>query len=168
MIETIQKYILRFIILIFIQIYLFNNIRLSGYINPNIYILFLLLLPFETPGWLLLISGFLLGMTVDIFMDTIGVHTIACVTLAVFRPLILKIISPREGYESGTNPRILYYGFIWFLKYAAVLILIHHLVLFYTETFQLGNFFITFLRVILSSFITLILIILSQYFVFRK
>ncbi len=158
----------RFVILVAIQILIFNNIQLSGYINPYIYILFILLLPFETPGWLLLILGFLLGISIDIFSDTLGMHTIATTLMAFLRPFVLEIIAPRDGYESGSNPRISFFGLSWFFRYAAILTVIHHFVLFYIEIFHFGGFFSTLLRVILSSAVTLFVIIISQFFVYRQ
>lgn len=168
MIKVLPRNILRFGILLLLQVLVFNNIQLSGYINPYIYILFILLLPFDTPGWLLLLLGFLMGLSIDIFSDTLGMHTIATTLIAFLRPYVLDIIAPRDGYEAGTNPRIAYYGFSWFFKYAAILVLIHHFVLFYIEVFRFGSFFSTLFRVILSSAVTLLIIILSQYFVFRR
>lgn len=168
MIKVLPRNILIFAILVLIQVLIFNNIQLSGYINPYIYILFILLLPFDTPGWLLLLLGFLMGLSIDIFTDTLGMHTIATTLIAFLRPYVLDIIAPRDGYETGTNPRIAYYGFSWFFKYAAILVVIHHFVLFYIEVFRFGGFFSTLFRVILSSAVTLLIIILSQYFVFRR
>lgn len=168
MIKVLVQYIFRFVILVLIQVLIFNNIQLSGYINPYIYVLFILLLPFETPGWLLLILGFLLGIAIDLFSDTMGMHTVSTTLMAFMRPFVLNIIAPRDGYETGSNPRISHYGFAWFFKYAAILVTIHHFILFYIEIFQFGGFFSTLLRVILSSAVTLFIIILSQYFVYRQ
>ena len=168
MTKVLPRNILMFVILVMIQILIFNNIQLSGYINPYIYILFILLLPFETPGWLLLVLGFLLGISIDIFSDTLGMHTIATTLTAFLRPYVLDIIAPHDGYKIGTKPRISYYGLSWFFKYAAILIVIHHLVLFYIEIFHFGGFFSTLLRVILSSAVTLSIIILSQLIVYRQ
>jgi rod shape-determining protein MreD len=167
MIKVVPRNIFRFITLVLIQILIFNHIQLSGYINPYIYILFILLLPFETPGWLLLVLGFLLGISIDFFSDTLGMHTIATTLMAFLRPFVLDIIAPRDGYETGTKPRISFYGLSWFSRYAAILTVIHHFVLFYIEIFHFGGFFSTLLRVILSSAVTLFLIILSQFFVYR-
>ncbi len=168
MIETLPKNIFRFVILVLIQVFIFNNIRISGFIIPYIYILYILLLPFETPGWVLLILGFALGLSIDLFMDTLGMHTVSTVFMAFLRPQVLAFIEPRDGYETGSKPRITYYGLTWFLKYAGILVFAHHFVLFYIEIFRFGNFFLTFFRVILSTAITLLLIIISQYFVFRR
>ncbi len=168
MIKALPGNIARFIVLVLAQIFIFNNIQFSGYINPFIYVLFILLLPFETPKWMLLVSGILLGLTMDIFSDTLGMHTIATLFMAFLRPYVLNIISPRDGYESGTFPRVSYYGLNWFARYAAILILGHHFILFYIEIFRVGNFFSTLLRVILSSIFTLGFIVLSQFFVYRR
>lgn len=168
MIKILSRNIFRFILVILLQIFLFNNIQLSGYINPYFYILFILLLPFETPGILLLFLSFLLGFTIDIFSQTLGIHASACVFMAFFRPAVLRILIPRDEYEIGTYPRIYYLGFRWFFKYTASLVIIHHLFLFYIEIFTFSDFFLTLLRVILSSIFSISLIILSQYFIYRK
>jgi hypothetical protein len=126
-----------------------------------------LALPFETPKWLLLLAAFALGITIDLFSSTLGMHSSATVVMAFFRPYVLKIISPRDGYESETLPQLRYYGASWFFKYAVILILIHHFFLFYIEVFRLSSFFTTFARVILSSIFTIILVWISQYF-YRK
>ncbi len=168
MINLLPRNIARFVILIAAQLLIFNSIQFSGYINPYIYVLFILLLPFETPKWLLLITAFLLGFIMDIFSDTPGMHTAATVFMAFLRPFVLNLISPREGYESGTFPRIFYYGVNWFTRYALILIFAHHFVLFYIEIFRFGNFFSTFFRVILSTVMSLIFIVLSQFFIYRR
>ncbi len=168
MIKSLPRNIFLFLVLILIQILIFDNIQLSGFIIPYIYVLFILLLPFDTPGWLLLMVGFILGFSIDIFADTLGMHTIATTLMAFSRPFVLDIIAPREGYEAGTKPRVAYFGLSWFFKYSAILIFIHNFVLFYIEIFRFGGFFSTLFRVILSTIITLLVIILSQFFVFRR
>ena len=167
MIKLLPRYILSFILLVFLQVFILNNIQFSGYINPYIYILYILILPFETPKWLLLVLGFILGITIDLFSGTVGMHSSATVIMAFFRPYVLKVISPRDGYESETLPQLRYYGVNWFLKYSVILILIHHFFLFYIEVFRFSNFFTTFVRVILSSIFTIVLVLISQYF-YRK
>jgi hypothetical protein len=168
MIRPLFKDIFKFVVLILIQFFVLNNIQFSGLINPYMYVLFILLLPFETPGWLLLSSSFLLGLSIDIFSHTLGMHAAACTFMAFLRPSVLKTFAPRDGYESGTYPRIYYYGLSWFAQYAIILVLVHHVVLFYTEMFRLSDFFFTFFRVIFSTIFSSVLIILSQYFMFRR
>ena len=145
-----------------------KNIELGRFINPFVYVLFILMLPFETPKWLLLVASFILGITIDMFYDTAGMHAAACVTMAYIRPGILKLFSPRDGYEFGTQPSIQYLGIPWFLSYAGILVVIHHLILFYIEIFRFSEFFSTFFRVIVSSIFTLLLVVISQYLFQRK
>lgn len=157
------NYIIGFFILIFTQAVILNHLDLGGYINPYLYILFLLVLPFETPKWLLLVLGFLLGITLDAFTDTLGIHASACVFLAAIRPRFLKLLAPRDGYEIGQTPSIQSMGLNWFIKYAAILTLLHHFWLFTIEGFRLNLFFLNFGRTILSSIFTVLLMILVQY-----
>ncbi len=168
MIKFLSRNIVRFVLIVLIQVLLVNNINISGYFTPYFYILFILLIPFETPGWVLLVSGFLLGLTIDAFVNTLGMHTAATVLAAFVRPYVLQVFSPRDGYEPGTFPRLYYFGFSWFLRYTIIIVFVHHLFLFYIEIFRLSNFFDTLLRVILSTLLTTFFIVLSQYFIFRK
>ena len=168
MIKVLPRNIVRFILLVLFQVLIFNNIELGGYLNPYIYVLFILLLPFETPAWALVVIGFLLGLSIDIFSETLGMHTAATVFMAFLRPYVLSFFAPRDGYETGTFPRVFYYGLQWFVKYSIILIFAHHLMLFFLERFTLDEFFGTFFRIILSTLFTTLLVVLSQYFVFRK
>jgi hypothetical protein len=164
----IARNIFCFVVVLLFQVLVMDNVMINGYMIPYIYLMFILLMPFETPRWLQLISGFALGLAMDLFTGTAGMHTAATVLIAFVRPYLLGLMAPRDGYEPETFPRIFYYGFLWFLKYTLLLVLIHHMALFYLEMFQLKDFFSTFLRVILSTILSTSTIVLSQYFVFRK
>ncbi len=163
MINRIARFTLIFIVLILLQILLFNNIQFSGYVNPYVYIMFILLLPVEIPSWLLLLISFGTGMVIDIFSGTPGMHSSATLAAGFVRPYILRVISPRDGYEPGINPSMLIYGFRWFLVYTVVIVLIHHTLLFYLEVFRFTDFFRTLLRVLLSSLFTTTFILLLEY-----
>ncbi|MCE9540246.1 MAG: rod shape-determining protein MreD [Bacteroidetes bacterium] len=168
MLNEIIRNIVRFAILVGIQVLVIKNIEMGRFINPFIYVLFIIGLPFETPKWLLLFSAFAMGITIDLFYDTAGMHAAACVFIAYLRPGLLKLFSPRDGYEFGTQPTIQYLGIPWFLSYSGILILLHHIVLFYIEVFRFSEFFTTFFRVIVSSVFTLLLVVISQYLFHRK
>ena len=155
--------ILRFIFLVGFQVFILNFVELSGYINPFLYVLFLLLLPLEIPNWLLLVLAFVLGFAVDVFSGIMGIHAAACLFMAYCRPFVLSILSPRGGYEPGVAPTIRDLGLTWFLSYAGSLILLHHLVLFFLEAFSLGEFFTTMFRVLVSTAFSLLLVLLAQY-----
>jgi cell shape-determining protein MreD len=163
MLTEIIRNIFRFLILVLVQVLVIKNIEVGRFINPFVYVLFIIILPFETPKWVLIFSAFVLGITVDMFYDTAGMHAAACVFMAYVRPGLLKLFSPREGYEFGTQPTVQYLGVPWFLSYAGILIVLHHFALFYIEMFRFSEFFSTFFRVIVSSIFTLVLVILIQY-----
>ena len=162
MIRLLTRNIGNFFFLILLQVLVLNHIEFSGYINPYLYILFIILLPFETPKWMLLLLSFLLGLFIDIFMGTWGIHTFATVFIGFLRPIVLKFIAPREGYETGTLPNVRFFGYEWFIRYATILVVAHHLTLFYVEAFKFHHFFSTFFRAIFSSVFTMLLVVLSQ------
>ena len=159
--------IFRFIAFVGIQVLVLNNIQLGGFINPFLYVLFLLTLPVKIPKVLFMFIAIVTGLTVDMFMNTMGMHAAACLLLGYLRPGWLKVISPRDGYDTDAIPGIKQFGFQWFLLYSSVLILAHHFFLFYIEVFRFSEFFSTFIRVILSSIATLLLVIIAQ-FLFSK
>lgn len=168
MIRRIFNIIIGFIILVLLQIFVFNNIQALGYINPYVYILFILLLPLETPKWLLLLLGFILGYTIDYFSHTMGLNIAATVFIAYLRPKLIRLIFPK--LEPGPDVRIdiKTLGFKSFFLYASILVLIHHISLFFLEIFRLSDFFSTLRRAIFSSVFTIIIIIISQYLIYTK
>jgi cell shape-determining protein MreD len=157
------KNIGRFIFLILFQVLILNNIQFSGYINPYFYIYFILLLPFETPPWLLLLSAFLLGISLDAFTNTFGLNASACVLMAFVRPFVINAISTGTEFMIGHSPSLKKQGMKWFAYYSIILVLVHHSVLFYLEIFRFNEFFQTLLRVLLSSIFTLLIIFLAEY-----
>ncbi|WP_421918030.1 rod shape-determining protein MreD [Marinifilum sp.] len=166
--NIILKNIIRFVVLILIQVTILNNIQVSGFVNPYMYILFILLLPFEIPNWLLLLLSFFLGFCIDVFCGTFGMHASACVFMGYIRPYILNYLSLRDGYEVGTFPGVAHFGFGWFFKYALSLIFAHHSFLFIIESFSFANFSETMMRIIFSTFFSLTLILTSQFLMFKK
>ncbi|MFC2107624.1 rod shape-determining protein MreD [Bacteroidota bacterium] len=157
------KNIIRFVVLVLVQVLILNNIQISGYINPYFYVLFVLLLPFNTSKILLLISAFLLGLSIDLFTHTIGVHAAATTFMAYLRPGIISLLTGNKEIEPDIKPSIFDMGFTWFFTYSLILVFFHHLVLFYLEIFRLDEFLQTMLRVLASTAISLVLIIISQY-----
>lgn len=167
MIREVAKYMGLFILLVLTQGLVLNNIEMGGYINPYLYVLLILWLPFETPPWLTLIVAFILGLTVDTFTSTLGIHTSATVFMAFTRKYVLKLIEPRGGYEYGTEPQIQYMGVSWFLIYTITLVLLHHFFLFFVESFKFSQFFATLGRVVMSSFFTIVLVFIVQLFNYK-
>jgi hypothetical protein len=155
MLSLIPINLLRFIALIAAQVLIFSNINFSPYINPYVYPLFILLLPFGTPSWLLLILGFATGLTVDVFLGSLGMHAAACVLLAYCRPFLINIITPK-GTEFEVEPNINLQGVTWFLIYCGLGTLIHHAFYFIIESGTFYNIFIAILRIVLSTFFSVL------------
>jgi rod shape-determining protein MreD len=164
MINSIIRFGLFFILLILLQVLVFNNIQFSGYVNPYVYLMFILLLPVEIPSWLLLVLSFATGFIIDIFSGSPGMHSSATVLAGFVRPYILRVISPRDGYEPNADPSMLVYGFTWFLTYSFLMVIIHHTLLFYLEVFRFADFFRTMLRVLLSSLFSITFILLVEFY----
>jgi hypothetical protein len=160
--------IFRFIILAFAQIYIFNKIQVSGFINPQVYVLFILMLPFQISGFWLLSFAFMMGLTVDIFQHTPGMHAAASVTLAFFRPGIIRLVGKKENLEPWQYPNVRNAGALWFLTYTLILVFLHHLFLFYLEVFRFSEFFHTLLKVFINTVLTSLLIMLIQYLFFSR
>jgi len=155
------QHIIRFVFLVLLQVLILNNIQFSGYINPFVYILFILLLPPKLPKALLLVLAFTMGLTMDMFSDSLGVHTAASVLIAYIRPGVLGMITTKGGEELETIG-IKQLRFTRFFTYAAILTFIHHFTLFYIEAFRISEFLATFSRAFISSICSLLLILIIE------
>ena len=155
MLSLIPINILRFVALLAAQVLIFSNIKFSPFINPYVYPLFILLLPFGTPRWLLMILGFATGLSVDLFLGSLGMHAAACLLIAYLRPPLINIITPK-GAEFEVEPNINLQGTTWFLIYCGLMTLIHHAAYFIIESGTFYNPFISFLRIILSTFFSVL------------
>jgi len=160
--------IIRFILLVPLQVLVLDNINFGGYINPYLYILFILMLPFEIPGWALLFFSFLIGLGVDMFSGTPGMHAAASTLVAYVRPLVIRSIGLNKELEPGIQPSILHMGFSWFLMYAIILVFIHHFALFTIEVFRFSGLFSVLLRTLYSTLFTLVLMIILQFLFGRQ
>ena len=168
MVINLVKYIIIFVVSVILQVLIFNKFLIASVVAPFMYILFIVLLPFDTPRSLLLFLSLGLGFTVDIFTNTPGVHASACLLIGFVRPGILGLLTSRETLDSVDSPRVKSMGFNWFATYVTFLVVIHHLFLFFIEAFTFQGFLITLLRVVLSSVLSIILIVLSQFLIFRN
>ncbi len=150
--------IIRFISLVLIQVLILNNINFLGYVNPYIYILFVLLYPIQNNRLLFIFLSFLLGLCVDIFLDSGGVHAAACVTIAYLRPVFLKFAFGMT-YEHQTV-KIGHSEIGQRITYISTLTLLHHLLLFTLEVFNSGKILLILKKTLFSSIFTVILCVL--------
>lgn len=148
----------RFIILVFFQVLIFNHINFMGYINPYIYILFIAFFPVRNNRMTIILISFFLGLSIDLFLDTGGIHAAACVFTAYIRPVLLKS-SFGMIYEHQTI-RFNTVDFEAKLSYISLLTLTHHLILFCLEIFSISKVILTLQKTLFSSIFSIILIIL--------
>jgi rod shape-determining protein MreD len=166
--RTILVNLVRFFILVFMQVFLLKNVTLYNLSTPYLYILFILLLPFEVPNVLLFILSFILGLTIDAFYDTPGLHAASCVLLAFVRVLFISITVQKEGFDNEPEPTMSVMGMRWFFTYALVLTLSHHFFLFNLEVFRFSEIPYTIGRFLLSSMFTLFLMLLTGFLFYRR
>jgi len=159
--------IVRWVILILVQVLLLRNLSFYNLATPFMYVLFLLLLPFSTPNLLLYLIAFVTGITLDMFYDTLGVHTSACVALAFVRVSFISVSVNRDNFDE-VEPTLSNMGFKWFSLYAMLCILVHHLVLFVLEAFRFSELSYTLLRCLFSSIFTLVTVILISFIFYNR
>ncbi|MBC7744650.1 MAG: rod shape-determining protein MreD [Flavobacterium sp.] len=160
--------IIRFVLLIGLQVFFLKNIGFYNLSSPFLYILFILLLPFKIPNGLLFLLAFFTGLTVDVFYDTLGLNAAACSVLAFVRIIFISVTVQKEGFDNEPFPSLGIMGFRWFIFYAIILTFFHHLTLFSFETFYFSEFGYILLRTIFSSFFTILLMLLAEFIFFRK
>lgn len=157
---------IRFILLVLIQVLLLNNINFMGYINPYIYILFIMLYPINNNRMLFLFLSFLLGLAVDLFLDSGGVHAAACVFIAYSRPLFLKFAFGMT-YEHQTV-KINTSDIGQRLTYFTLIVVVHHFLLFALEVFNTSKVLLILKKTLFSSIFTIILCVLITILFSRK
>ncbi|MFH6768742.1 rod shape-determining protein MreD [Gaetbulibacter aquiaggeris] len=164
--SAIYTNIMRFILLAGLQVLVLNHINFLGYINPYIYILFIMLFPVKNNRTLFVFLSFLLGLTIDIFSDSGGIHAAACVSIAYVRPVILKF-SFGTIYEYQT----IKFDTVEFsskFTFIVIMTVIHHLILFSLEIFNASKVILTFQKTLFSSIFTIILCIMITIIFSRK
>jgi rod shape-determining protein MreD len=146
-----------FILLVLLQVWLFNKIHIGGFAMPLPYIYFIIKLPVEMNRNMVLLLSALLGLTIDLFMFTLGLNMLATVTAGFSRSYFLKLFAPRNIFESF-SPSYADFGKTMFRRYAGMITLLHQLVLFTAESFTLLDPVSLILHVTGSFLLTIVLI----------
>jgi len=157
-----------FFVYVLVQAMLLKNLVLFNTGFCFLYVAFILLLPIETNILALMLLGFVMGFTVDIFYNSLGLHALALVFTAYLRNYWLTIITPQGGYDGGAVPGVSGFGLQWFLAYVMPLIFLHHLTLFLVESATFGLFWYSMLKTINSLLFTMTVVIVLQYLVPRR
>jgi hypothetical protein len=159
--------ILRFIALVLLQSLVINKLNLGPSIQAFVYPLFILLLPFNISGLALLFLSFFIGLSVDLFSATMGLHTAASVFIAFMRPKILNILEGLKNYSDFDMPGINNFGMMWFIQYTLLMMLMHNVVYFMLDAFSFSFFFSTLGRILIGTIASSLLIVLIN-ILFKK
>lgn len=162
--------------LVLIQVLILNSISLRWWSAPGsippyvpyIYPLFILVLPLSTPTWFVLLSSFILGISVDTFSDTGGMHAAASVVMGAIRTTVLSLMLPKRlsEYQNMTpNPQSM--GWTPFMIYASILLAIHHIFFFLLEIWSFSSLLYLLLKVLLTLVTSLIFVTIYN-FIFSK
>ncbi len=159
--------VIQFVLVVALQVLVLNNIELFGYMTPYLYVVYIIMLPANMNRNALLIIGFLLGLSIDIFEHSGGLHTSATLLIAFLRPALFRLMAGPANQEIG-RLNILTLGKVRFMILASIVVFVHHLWLFGLEAFRLSELLQVIQRAFFSGLFTLILIYLAQILVYRN
>ncbi len=102
----------------------------------------------------------------DMFGDSGGVHAAACLFLAFFRPYALRFaFGVSYEYNAVKLSKV---GFYERFIFVAVLVLLHHTVLFLLEVFNVNNILYTLNKTLVTSIFTIVLCLIFNILFSRK
>lgn len=165
------KHIARFFFLVLLQVFVINNLDLGSFgywMAPTVYISYILTFPNHHSKYILLSIAFLLGLTVDMFLNTYGIHASACLMMAYSRTFMTKQLEAQSSFEDNFTLTIYTIENTSYIKYLTVLTFIFFFWLFLLEEFNLRYIFAILLKTILSTILSVILILIGQYLLLKK
>ena len=152
------KQLVRYIVVMLLQVLLFDQLQLWGACHPYIYVLCLLMLPITLPHGVDMVIGAVAGIIMDIFCNSLGIHMASCILLMFIRPyLIGAIVSDKDRLNEQISTRTL--GFEGMVKYVVILVLLHHLTIFTLAAWSWQHMGFVLLETLVSSTITILIII---------
>ena len=160
--------LLKVIILLLAQVLLFKNLVLYDQAFCFAYVLLFLVLPLDMSKILQLALGMIIGLTIDMFYNTLGVHAAACVFLAYTRIYWARIMTPSGGYDAIAKINVQTQGFERFITYSFPLIFVHSVLLFFIEAAGFTLFWQTLSKAFYSSVFTMVVILIIQYLFYKK
>lgn len=160
------KYIVGFLFYLLLQVLILNNLYFLGWATPYLYVYFLMTLPKDLSRNIQLTIGLLLGFCLDLFSNTMGMNMTACTMIMFIRPYLLNLFGSRD--DEYQAPSFKSFGLGAFMRYATIMVLMHHFALNIIQFFSFDNLPFLFLRIIAGSLLTLFLIALIEVFNLMK
>ena len=158
------RYFLRALLLVAVQVYLLNKVpHLHRLVLPSLYFVFVLWLPFSMSRTGLLLTSFLLGLSVDYFSLTPGLHAAACVLIAYLRPYLITILIPRDTQEfQYPEPSVKAMQWAPYVVYILILSFVHHFYLTFLQWLSVGSFWSFLGKTVLGTLISFLLILTAD------
>lgn len=155
---TWSRQIVHAIVIVLLQVLLFNHLQIAGWGFPMVYVLILMNLPANTPRWAEMLIGAVLGLIFDVLNTSLGVNMAACVAFTFIRPIILAhLVQDLERVKGEVYIRSI--GTIEYIRTLVFLTVLHHLMVFSLEAWSLHNWWMVIIQTLLSSLMTLTIII---------
>ena len=152
---------------VLLQVLFLNNIQFVSYINPLVYLILIITLPQDTEKWFLIIYAFFLGILLDLFEGNIGLNSSSLVFIAFLKPYLHKVLIPKNLIDEKDKLGLKNLGIQTFSIYTLTLILIHNSFLFLLENFSFSPILPLIWKVVLSTIVTFIIILIFQLFTFK-
>ena len=168
--NKLLKNSIRFFIFILVQVFVLFQIKpLHQFVVPYLYFLYILWLPFNMPRMGLTFVGFLFGLTLDFFTKTPGLHAAPCTLIAYLRPFLVNILIQQEGADKNyKSPSIVSMGWAPYATYVLILTFVHTAFLVFLEWFSFGGFLFFMGKVLATTAVSFLLIIVTELLFFRK
>lgn len=155
---TWNKQLIRYVMVMLIQVLILNRLQLVGVCHPYLYIMCLIMLPITLPRELEQVLAALLGLIMDLFCNSLGVHMAACVLISFMRhPMVKNLVMDIERLHGEISVKSI--GVVNFLKYAIVLIVVYHMLVVLASAWSFAHIGLNALQILISSFVSGILII---------
>ena len=152
------KQIGRYVVVMLLQVLLFDQLQLWGACHPYIYILCLLMMPITLPHNVDMLIGALVGLVMDVFCNSLGVHTAACILVMFVRPyLIGALVNDKDRLNEQISLRSI--GMEAILRYVVIMVIIHHLMVFALAAWSWSHIGFVLLETLVSSLVTILIII---------
>ena len=159
------RQIVRLVVVVLLQVLLFDHLQIAGWGLPMVYVLFLMNLPVQVPRWAEMLIGAIVGVVFDVWHSSLGVNMAACVAFCYLRPILLgNLIQDLERVKGEVCSASI--GSIEYVKSLAILTVVHHLLVFSLEAWSWHNWWIVLLQTLLSSVLTILIIM--GYDIFKR
>lgn len=151
------KQIVRYIVVMLLQVLLFNQLQLWDVCHPYIYILCLLMMPITIPHWISMVLGAVAGLVMDVFCNSIGIHMAGCILLMYIRPyLIGAIVNDKDRLNEQISTQTI--GWEAMLEYVIIMVVLHHLTIFSLAAWSWKHIGFVLLESLVSSTVTILVI----------